>query len=158
MCHQLELGAQLNETGSTRRPNFAMATARAVSADLAKLPPEDDDHSNIPDVQAACDAFEKWFAASTVPWDGSSPFTQEGLVEIAEMACRVRQDFAAAGKALTLFFTREPVRNQVRNKLRACPVETLCPLCRICWACCRRSTFAAHCWRGLLLKQMMQRV
>ena len=90
-----------------------MATARAVSADLAKLPPEDDDHSNIPDVQSACDVFEKWFAASTVPWDGPSPFTLEGLVEIAEMACRVRQDFATAGKALALFFMREPIRNQV---------------------------------------------
>ena len=101
---------------SQKSPN-GMALLRAVSADLAKLPGEDDEDTNIPDVQAACETFLKWFSASAVPWEGPAPFTLEGLVDIAEVSCRQRQDYATANKALSLFFMREPPRNQVRKLL-----------------------------------------
>lgn len=96
-----------------------MALARIVGVDLLKTPPEDDEHADLPNVKGALESFVKWAAVAGVgAWDGVSvigppPFSPETLVDIGEVAARGRGDFTTATGALSLFFSRDPPKNQV---------------------------------------------
>ena len=118
-----------------------MALLRAVAADLAKLPPEDDEHANVPDVTGSYETLEKWLVtASAAGWDGMGvggppPVSLESLVSVAETAVHQRSDFTTAAGCVSLFFAREPPRNQVCGPripamLLACPLHARRFVCR----------------------------